>query len=149
MSAFAPPGRSYDLAVAPVPLPSDGGRIIALDGVRVGQGGGDCHTHLGLQRGQHHRSGLLHVGDLNGQYLHRGRVVSAVGCLDRNYVGVAVVASSTLWALKVGGTLECEDPVLYVEVFIVSDVLQRPDDRLALRVHCRKGGHSTRVVLQV
>ena len=84
--------------------------------VRVGQGGRDCHAHLGLQRGQGHRSGLLHVGDLNGQFFHSGRVFSAVGCLDRNYVGV-VAASSALRVLKVGGTLECEHPVLYVEVF--------------------------------
>ena len=33
--------------------------------VRVSQGGHDFPTHLGLQCGQGHRSGFVHVGDLN------------------------------------------------------------------------------------
>ena len=94
------------------------------------QGSRECHTHLGLQRGQHHRSGFLYVGDLNGHFLRSGRAFSAVGCLNRNYVGVDGAArSSALRALKVGGTLECcSTPFIYGEVLGMS-IAGRPESK--------------------
>ena len=96
--------------------------------VGIGQGGHDFHTHLGLQRGQGHRSGFLHVGDRNGHFFRSGRVFSAVGCLDRNYVGVVGVCIGG--SLKVGGTLETQHPVLYVRSPPLSPTLSSNDQTI-------------------
>ena len=110
--------------------------------VRIIQGGRECHIHLGLQRGQRVTvpgSSTLVIAMVTSSVAVV--VVSAVGCLDCNYIHMVGVAS----ILKVGGTLEAQHPVHYGEVVMPSPPARDQTDRLALRIHCRKGRYGTRM----